>query len=253
MPPVLFKDHPDQPDEQLLLTCILRQWLSGHRCRKNVADETQGIQADLHIFDLNQLNNIVMKDLGQRLTEARKAKGLSQESLAEEAGISLRNLQRIENEGTNPHGDTLKRLAGVLDISLDELLDNALEENYNYIRGMHYIALTFVVLPLANIFLPVIFWIRKKDKVKDLNSYARNLLNWQVTWSILTLLPMFALIPGRFFPHGELALPGRDMLHGLLLYPFIMIALNFVYTLVAGLMVSSTYRNLFPVAIRFIR
>ncbi|MCD4768785.1 MAG: helix-turn-helix domain-containing protein, partial [Bacteroidales bacterium] len=126
-----------------------------------------------------------MKDLGSRLTEFRKAKGLSQETLAEDAGISLRTLQRIEKEGTNPHGDTLKRIAEVLDVSMDELLDHSLEVNYNYIRGMHYSALTMIFLPLGNIILPIIFWVRKKERIKDLSFYSKNLLNWQVTWTIL--------------------------------------------------------------------
>ena len=115
-----------------------------------------------------------MKDLGSLITKFRKVKGLSQETLAEDAGISLRTLQRIEKEGSNPHGDTLKKLAEVLDVSIDELLDRFLAINYNYIRGMHYSALTFILLPLGNIILPVIFWIGKKDKIKDLSIYARN-------------------------------------------------------------------------------
>lgn len=193
-----------------------------------------------------------MKDLGTRLTAARKARGFSQESLAEESGISLRTLQRIENEGTNPHGDTLKRIASVLEISIDELLDNSLEEDYNYIRGMHYVALTFIILPMANIILPIIFWIRKKDKVKDLNIYARNLLNWQITWSILTILPMMSVIPKWFFLRSGQGME-INFLSGLILYPLVMVLFNFIYTLIAGLLVSEKQRNLFPLAIRFMR
>lgn len=192
-----------------------------------------------------------MKDLGSRLTTFRKAKGLSQEILAEDAGISLRTLQRIEKEGTNPHGDTLKRIAEVLDISMDELLDHSLEINYNYIRGMHYSALTFILLPLGNIILPIIFWVRKKDKIKDLSIYARNLLNWQLTWTILVFLPMFAMVPRMYFMRSGLG--DLIRMNSLILYPLIMIALNFIYTLLAGIYVSEKYRNLFPLAIRFLR
>jgi transcriptional regulator with XRE-family HTH domain len=192
-----------------------------------------------------------MKDLGSRLTKFRKAKGLSQEILAEDAGISLRTLQRIEKEGTNPHGDTLKRIAEVLDISMDELLDHSLEINYNYIRGMHYSALTFILLPLGNIILPIIFWVRKKDKIKDLSIYARNLLNWQLTWTILVFLPMFAMVPRMYFMRSGLG--DLIRMNSLILYPLIMIALNFIYTLLAGIYVSEKYRNLFPLAIRFLR
>ena len=192
-----------------------------------------------------------MKDLGSRLTEFRKAKGLSQETLAEDAGISLRTLQRIEKEGTNPHGDTLKRLSEALDVSMDELLDHSLEINYNYIRGMHYSALLFIILPLGNIILPVILWMRKKDRIKDLSIYARNLLNWQVTWTILVFIPMMLIIPKIFFMRT--GFEGFLPMNSLMLYPVLMIVINFIYTLVAGIFVSERCRNLFPLAIRFLK
>ena len=39
--------------------------------------------------------------LGLRIKELRKQKGMSQEFLAEESGLSLRTIQRIENGETN--------------------------------------------------------------------------------------------------------------------------------------------------------
>ncbi|HUS87389.1 MAG TPA: helix-turn-helix domain-containing protein [Bacteroidales bacterium] len=192
-----------------------------------------------------------MKDLGSRLTEFRKAKGLSQETLAEDAGISLLTLQRIEKEGTNPHGDTLKRLAESLDVSMDELLDHSLEINYNYIRGMHYSALTFIILPLGNIILPMILWVLKKDKIKELSVYARNLLNWQVTWTILVFITMMLIMPKML--SMRIGSDNFISLDSLLLYPFVMTVINFIYTLVAGIFVSERYRNLFPLAIRFLK
>lgn len=192
-----------------------------------------------------------MKDLGSLITKFRKAKGLSQETLAEDAGISLRTLQRIEKEGTNPHGDTLKKLAEVLDVSIDELLDRSLAINYNYIRGMHYSALTFIFLPLGHIILPIILWIGKKDKIKDLSIYARNLLNWQITWTILVFIPMLAIFPKIYFMRTGF----DNIIHfsSLILYPILMALINFIYTLVAGILVSDRYRNLFPLAIKFLK
>ncbi len=192
-----------------------------------------------------------MKDLGSRLSEFRKAKGLSQENLAEDAGISLRTLQRIEKEGTNPHGDTLKRIAEVLDISIDELVDHSLEINYNYIRGMHYSSLLFVIIPLANIILPLIFWMRKKDKVKDLSAYAMNLINWQITWIIMVFIPLAIIIPKFYFVSRSIEMPKPVSL--IMLYPLVMMIINFIYTFIAGLLVSEKYRNLFPLSIRFLR
>ena len=50
-------------------------------------------------------------NLAIRLKELRNRKGMSQEALAEESGLSLRTIQRIENGDTNPTGDSLKRLS----------------------------------------------------------------------------------------------------------------------------------------------
>lgn len=49
--------------------------------------------------------------LARKVKALRKSMGFSQEALAEIAGLSLRTVQRIENENKNPSGDSLKRLS----------------------------------------------------------------------------------------------------------------------------------------------
>lgn len=61
--------------------------------------------------------------LAQGVKELRKRKGFSQKELAENSGLSLRTIQRIENEETEPTGETLKRIATILDITVNELID----------------------------------------------------------------------------------------------------------------------------------
>ncbi|MEJ0029194.1 MAG: helix-turn-helix transcriptional regulator [Bacteroidota bacterium] len=53
---------------------------------------------------------------GARISILRKAKGLSQESLAEITKISLRTIQRIESDSTTPRPYTLKAIATALDV-----------------------------------------------------------------------------------------------------------------------------------------
>lgn len=62
-------------------------------------------------------------NLSQRVKELRKEKGLSQEELAKTAGLSLRTIQRVENQEAEPTGDTLKRIATALDSTPAELLN----------------------------------------------------------------------------------------------------------------------------------
>ncbi len=73
------------------------------------------------------------KKLSKRVKDLRNRRGISQELLAEDSGLSLRTIQRIENGETEPRGDTLKRLADTLNVTPDELIewkqaeDNSLE------------------------------------------------------------------------------------------------------------------------------
>ena len=61
-------------------------------------------------------------DLAKKVKVLRSSRGMSQEFLAEEARVSLRTIQRIENEESEPTGETIKRIATALDVSLETLI-----------------------------------------------------------------------------------------------------------------------------------
>ena len=58
----------------------------------------------------------------ERLKELRKLRAMSQEELAEAAGIGRATISRIERGETGAHGRTLRRLAGVLSVGVEELV-----------------------------------------------------------------------------------------------------------------------------------
>ena len=60
--------------------------------------------------------------LGQNLQAARKAKGLSQETLAEQIGVSRQALGKWEKDIALPGLDNLQAAAQVLGVSVDTLL-----------------------------------------------------------------------------------------------------------------------------------
>ena len=60
--------------------------------------------------------------LGESIQTARKAKGLSQEALAEQVGVSRQALGKWEKDTALPSLDNLQALAAVLDVSVDVLL-----------------------------------------------------------------------------------------------------------------------------------
>ena len=123
--------------------------------------------------------------LAIKLKALRNLKGMSQEVLADESGLSLRTIQRIENGVTNPTGDSLKRLANALNVNPDELIDWAIKEDNRYLVFLNLSTLTFLFFPVLGIIVPFMLWTSKKDKIKGINTLGRDLINFEITWIIL--------------------------------------------------------------------
>ncbi|MCM1252312.1 MAG: helix-turn-helix domain-containing protein [Clostridium sp.] len=60
--------------------------------------------------------------IGQRIRKIRKARGLSQENLAEKVGISTTHMSHIETANTKMSLPTFAKIASVLEVRTDELL-----------------------------------------------------------------------------------------------------------------------------------
>jgi len=54
----------------------------------------------------------------QAIIDARKNSGLTQKQLSERTGIAQGDISRLENGNANPSLNTLKRLAGAMDMTL---------------------------------------------------------------------------------------------------------------------------------------
>lgn len=63
-----------------------------------------------------------MIDIGKRIYEARKYKGISQSELAEKVGYSTQTILHYEKDITEPTFFAVQLIAEALDISLDDLL-----------------------------------------------------------------------------------------------------------------------------------
>ena len=57
---------------------------------------------------------------GDLLRQHRLAAGLTQQALAEQAGLSEHGIQKLERGVTHPYRDTLQRLLGALELSVDD-------------------------------------------------------------------------------------------------------------------------------------
>jgi transcriptional regulator with XRE-family HTH domain len=75
-------------------------------------------------------NHIIMKqpELGQKILELRKAKGLTQEELVELCNINVRTIQRIEAGEVTPRSYTIKSILEVLGYEFKEI-QHTNEEN----------------------------------------------------------------------------------------------------------------------------
>ncbi|MCX2745628.1 helix-turn-helix transcriptional regulator [Mangrovivirga sp. M17] len=71
------------------------------------------------------------QDLAKKLKDLRVKRGMSQEYLADESQVSLRTIQRIENNESKPTGETIKRIANALGVKLNELIDSNLANETN--------------------------------------------------------------------------------------------------------------------------
>ena len=112
-----------------------------------------------------------MKEIGKKIKELRKKKGLSQEELAESSQVNLRTIQRIENNESEPRGKTLNLICEVLGINVEDILDYGLKTDKNYLIIFHLSVIAFLAIPVGNIILPLILWLTKKDKVTRLNIF----------------------------------------------------------------------------------
>lgn len=106
------------------------------------------------------MNRIV---LGQKIREARKNKGLTQEKLAEIAGIGVMYLGEIERGQKMPSLKILCKVIEALDVSADYLLRDFVQTGKEYV-------LDDIAYKLVNL-TPL----QRKTAADILDAYIRNL------------------------------------------------------------------------------
>jgi transcriptional regulator with XRE-family HTH domain len=126
----------------------------------------------------------------------RKERGFSQEVLAERSGVSLRTIQRVERGETVPRGHTLLALATALDVSLENFQTApeppqqpgsspaAMRTDPQFLQLLNLSALSFLVLPLLNIIVPVLLWRARKADTQDVAEVGRRVIGFQVLWQV---------------------------------------------------------------------
>jgi transcriptional regulator with XRE-family HTH domain len=114
----------------------------------------------------------------------REQKHLTQEELAQESGISIRTIQRIE-AGQEPKGHTAKALMEALDLDITAFSKTpTVDLNYSLIKIINISSVFVCVVPLLNIILPLAIMYYRKQ----FNSITKQILSLQILWTIASFL-----------------------------------------------------------------
>ncbi|QHS57360.1 helix-turn-helix domain-containing protein [Mucilaginibacter sp. 14171R-50] len=130
--------------------------------------------------------------IAKNIKQLRIQNGLSQDKLAELAQISLRTVQRIESNETEPRGYTLQQIAGALGTT-PLLLGAAIQtepiaadsQGKTFITILTLSALCFIIFPLLGIIIPFIFWMLKRGQIANIDKIAKRLLLAESIWCLL--------------------------------------------------------------------
>lgn len=149
--------------------------------------------------------------VSDQIRALRKNKGLSQENLAELAGINLRTLQRIEAGSTIPRGETLRLLSQALEVDIEVFAapmaetPTRMREDSGVLKLLNLSALSLWFIPFGNVLLPLAFWIYKRDSVAVVAEFGKRVVLFQVAWTILTYGIAVVSVFSSFF--GNLGMP----------------------------------------------
>lgn len=193
-------------------------------------------------------------ELAKKIKELRSRKGMSQEELAETSGLNLRTIQRIENGETEARGDSMKRLARALNVTPDELIDWAEEEDRGFLAFLNLSALSFLAFPLLGIIIPLALWFMKKDKIKNLNHTGKKLINFQITWCMAFFGIFVFLFLGSVMhlglPFSMLNLGGIELI---VLFAPLLYGLNILLIIINAVRSYNNQKVYYKPAIPFLR
>lgn len=194
--------------------------------------------------------------LGTQVEKLRKRQGFSQEVLAEETGLNLRTIQRIENNETVPRADSLKRITDALKVTPDELIDYSLVEDKTFLKILNISTLSFLFFPLLGIILPLIFWVMKRDKIKDVDFIGKKILNFQITWTII-LFAYYLLLMLPVFFHFQLFGGNGDVSLSSAMLPiyftFLLYGINILFIILNAVLIYSNRKIFYKPAFRFFK
>lgn len=177
-----------------------------------------------------------------RIQALRKSKGYSQELLAEQSGVSLRTIQRVEQGETIPRGYTVQALATALDVPLEALLtmpepvaevavlptppllvaeavpatppvppaSPSLRSDPQVLDLLNLSALCLLVFPFLNLLVPYLLWRKHRHDTAQAAEVGRRVLGFQMLWQVASFFSylMVLLLQAAMFYYFGVVLKG---------------------------------------------
>lgn len=139
-------------------------------------------------------------NINEIIKSPRKLKRLTQQELADEAGVSLRTVQRIEKGTEEINGFSLKQISKVLDIPLEELIMQNVDQvsidnnQIGSIRNLYLSSLFFVFNPILGLLVPYIYGYCKRNRSKLYNIHLKKNTKYHGFYLLFIALILIILI-----------------------------------------------------------
>ena len=118
---------------------------------------------------------MIQPEIGIKIAELRRQKGLTQEDLAYRSHLNVRSIQRIELGEVTPRFSTLKLLSEVFGLELS--IENDDGPNL-WLVLMHLSC----VIPLM--IVPLLIWTWKRAEIPEIDRHGVDVLNFQISMSL---------------------------------------------------------------------
>lgn len=145
-----------------------------------------------------------------RIAAIRKSKGFSQEMLAEQSGVSLRTIQRVEQGETMPRGYTLQTIATALGVTLEDFREApepeqkqpivasrdapSLRNDPDFLQIFSLSPLCFLLVPFLNIVVPWWLWRARRHNTEHVTELGRRIIGFQVLWQVVSFFAFMLVV-----------------------------------------------------------
>lgn len=143
--------------------------------------------------------------LHQKIAEARKNKGLTQEEVADLANVTVRTIQRIESGETIPRNFTLKALAQALDVPFDDLVtkengstliskESETEDAIHFLKMLTLSCFSYILIPYVHFLIPMNLLRKRKEQNIKVLAIGRKIIQQQTLWVVATSLVLILTV-----------------------------------------------------------